>query len=549
MSKEIEWVMHVGQPGTGKSFTINQILNSYYDNNYRNVAVIVPTFSAKQNLLKNIRGNQELRKQIDSCIYVKYLPESTNNLSLLIFEEISLLQSTDLHSCLNQLSQQKSPLKIMLFGDALQLQTKFSLFNSITNFNFGMNACDFALQNPYESNVWNHMQVPTIFLDTFIPSDIKVVKHLHNYRFLESDNYSGYNDNLFIDRLINDSWEVVIDSSTSNESNKDLINDAYLKQAVDRILDGSPIISPTNAINKSIEDYFKRYCKENKLNYQEQSLFVRPKSSSKATDIYLNPKYKDLSHLKNDIPGISISHDPNVEYLSANTVHAFQGQTVHSIVYFLGGFELPVNNKLILQHYSFSNFFTAISRSNYYIELIGKKETFRKMLAITPNNYNSFRESRGLALYTANKVVFGLQNETIPNIHYSTGSLYEIYKAMFNENLENLPDVPEHSVILTNRQFCSFFEDYKVKSPNGIDYNYILGDAIDESNRNAEANKKEARVKGGKSSGNGKVQKFINSLDSEQLEQLKSDLSNRKISQDEFYGKYHYSKKTIRQSI
>lgn len=534
---KVNFELHVGEPGTGKSYTLNNILSHHFDNSLDDIAVVVPTHSAKSNLIQGLDvSNQSLKNDLIRRIYVKYLPEGVDSCSVLLIDEISMISTIDLHAILDQLNQQTMPLNIVMFGDIHQLPVQYSLFENIIQNNVRTsNVFEWALDNPYTSSIWDNLIMPNTFLfDRYEIADIKVHKHLRNYRFENIGiAYKGYSDDEFMCELINQS-KVIEHDGMMSQSDRELVANDYLQLTINEILKLTPIISPTREINRAIDETMKSYCDNNGMDYKQHALFIRHKDS-KPTDIFLNPNHVDIGTLKTNISGLKVGKiQKGDEFINAVTTHAFQGQTVESIAYYMGNSELPIANKRVIGHYSYNNFFTAISRSKHHIQLIGDRELFTSMARINPRTFDTPKKSDALGIYTVLRVIDDLRTQKLPNIRYTPQALYVVYMRRFDD----LQSQATNPVILSRTRFFDYFIDYEPL--DGIDYKYLVSE-------NRKEQTSTIATMGGKASrGRGKIQQYIDSLDDRELEHLRYDLANRKLKPKGFEHKYLYTKRQVR---
>lgn len=541
--ENVKFDLHLGEAGSGKSHTIADMMIKQAKTSIYGVLVIVPTNSARQNLAnmlleRTVSENSQLIYDLIDKIQVKYLKTNyKDEVGLLIIDEVGLVSTNELHDIMDQFKQQKSDLTISMFGDANQLAPtdSVSVLQSIIEYNYSPEKWqEWTKQHQYSDSEWNRLYLPPKFIeinDNLV--QIKVVKHLKNYRFDntgELSQYSGYSDPEFMNDLINSSYEIghnTIDSDLIDKITKDY--QTYTSELI--IKYNVPVTVPTNALIDEVNDGVRDYCEANDLKYSEVSMFVHVKGDS-ASKLYLNPKHKDIEELKNTFAfNVADSSLGRFEYRNAMTVHSCQGQSFNSVAYYLGVHQIPTKGKS-KYFYNYSQFFTAISRSRKYFYLVGEKETFRNMLTLFPN---PVKQKAGNDNSTSIKVTMGiiedLQTQKLVNINYSPKAIYEIFNQRYNE-ADKLPNSKQ----FTQYKFISYFKDYKpnVDTFGYVDYKYLVDENLHET-----------KSKGAK--GKGKVQVWLNSLSDKELEDVRNDLNE--LSRSKFKAKYGFINTSVKSHL
>lgn len=539
MKENTTFTLHLGEAGSGKSYTIADVMKSDAENiETLGLRVLVPTHSAKRNLIKtveNVSNNAKMTQALSKEIQVlAYQKKDYDEFSTIVFDEIGMFSSKDFHAVLNQLKNQNAPVDIVMFGDPTQLQPPKgqSVIQTIIEYNYNPeNWLEWLSEHPYEDEAWDNLLLPVQY-GHGDRTPIKVVKHLKNYRFSKSGklaNYTGYSDTNFLNDLISSAYEIGHDGIL-DEGTRQQINKMYQAEVAKAIVEyKTPVIVPTNDLIKQINEGMKTYCLANGLDYESETMFVHLNSSN-ASEIHLNPRYKDLEWLKEEFAFPVADVDSDYEYRNAMTTHSLQGQTFESVAYYIGALELPVNNR---DFYSFNQFYTAISRAKKYFYLFGEKKTFKEMLTIFPKPVKNNPTDTSASMKATVALVNDLKNQTIVNLFYTPSNIYDLFIQKYN----SLPNKSVNSKLYSQYEVIQYFEGYE--ADGGRDYKYLVSENISEWRVNGGKNKK----------GTGKVQQWIAELNKAEMVQLKKDLGSRMVKQAEFEGKYGYTKKQVRKAL
>lgn len=539
MKENTTFTLHLGEAGSGKSYTIADVMKSDAENiETLGLRVLVPTHSAKRNLIKtveNVSNNAKMTQALSKEIQVlAYQKKDYDEFSTIVFDEIGMFSSKDFHAVLNQLKNQNAPVDIVMFGDPTQLQPPKgqSVIQTIIEYNYNPeNWLEWLSEHPYDDEAWDNLLLPVQY-GHGDRTTIKVVKHFKNYRFSKSGklaNYTGYSDTNFLNDLISSAYEIghdgILDEGTRQQTNK-----MYQAEVAKAIVEyKTPVIVPTNDLIKQINESMKTYCLANGLDYESETMFVHLNSSN-ASEIHLNPEYKDLEWLQEEFAFPVAQVGDDYEYRNAMTTHSVQGQTFESVAYYIGALELPVNNK---DFYSFNQFYTAISRAKKYFYLFGEKKTFKEMLTIFPKPVKNNPTDTSASMKATISLVNDLQNQTIVNLFYTPSNIYDLFIQKYN----SLPNKSVNSKLYSQYEVIQYFDGYE--ADGGRDYKYLVSENISEW-----------RVNGGKNSkGKGKVQKMLEGFTEAELEEFKSAASDRKINQDDFKIKYGITKRSAWQSL
>lgn len=542
--KEINYKLHLGEAGSGKSYTIVTNMIQHAKTSTYNVIVVVPTHSAKMNLVKMLlthkeTENHQLIYSLIESIQVKYLQtQHRDEIGLLILDEVGLMSSNELHDILDQLKKQRIDLTVEMFGDANQLSPddSVSVMQSIIEYNkMPDNWHIWANKTPYWMPEWDNLLLPPVFADREEAVNIEVIKHLVNYRFNKNlVNYKGYSDENFINDLISSAYEVdEYDLMNGEDQGYDVTDARYGGYVSKLIIDKNvPVAVPTNSLVKEINESVKNYAELKGIKYEDVSMFVHF-DSDKPSILYLNPNHKDIDELKKQYAfQVANISSGKFEYRNAMTVHSLQGQTFESVAYYLGYHSIPKQGRA-RNFFNYSQFYTAISRAKKHFYLIGGRKAFQEMTTIFAKPVHIKKTDIATSRAVTLSIIEDLKNKKLPNLKYTPESIYQEFTQRFNE-----VDKPVNAKIFTQNEFINYFKNYTIDTRGGFyqDYSYLVTEQL-------------KGTKTGNRKGNGKVQKWLLTLNDEQLQQLKLEISDKKIKTQTFQEAHGHTKRTVRNAI
>lgn len=505
-----------GRPGSGKSTMliqdgINTILGG------KSLYVMTPTHSARRSLQSAIDyqyANELSTTRKEALRKLRYSIHVLNGYALqevILIDEMSMVSVPALFNLLYRTQYVKPTPEIHLYGDLAQLPVikGNSVIEELIRANVEGNVWDWA-KNAYENVDFTSLPAPASW---HLEHDIEFKVLLKNYR-LQAEGFTDYNSEYF-----NFLLEHVIDKA---EDYKQALIDAVEKMAL--------IVSPTHnrgaQVNKMLQEHYGK-------SWYEVAPFVK---MPKDTKVYLNPANEKLPELKKAFKFLEPLPDVNdmnaVDFTAYVVTNIAQGSTVADSVYFLGDDAIPDGKTQ--HHYSYNNFVVSVSRSRQATQLIGKKESFEKMIDIVP-----ISAQQRLQHHKSDKAITLLfENLYARNDELTADDIYELYLNIFNgideSNLAQADELRDYGIIstpLSKKEMILKFKDYDVMRGLAVHNNYALiyRNYIQE-------------VKSSAKKGKGKVQAWVNSLSDEELAELKADAD---LSRAKFKAKWNRDKRQV----
>ena len=505
-----------GRPGSGKSTIliqdgINAILGG------KSLYVMTPTHSARRSLQSAIDyqyANELSATRKEALRKLRYSIHVLNGYALqeiILIDEMSMVSVPALFNLLYRTQYVKPTPEIHMYGDLAQLPVikGNSVIEELIRANVEGNVWDWA-KNAYENVDFTSLPAPASW---HLEHDIEFKVLLENYR-LQAEGFTDYNKEYFSYLL-----DHVIDKA---EDYKQALIDAVEKMAL--------IVSPTHnrgaQVNKMLQEHYGK-------SWYEVAPFVK---MPKDTKVYLNPANEQLPELKKAFKFLEVLPDVNdmnkVEFTAYVVTNVAQGATVDNAVYFMGDDAIPDGKTQ--HHYSYNNFVVSVSRSRQATQLIGKKESFEKMIDIVP-----ISAQQRLQHHKSDKAINLLfENLYARNDELTADDIYELYLNTFNDidesNLAQADELRDYGIIstpLSKKEMILKFKDYDTMRGMAVHNNYALiyRDYIQS------INKENAK-------GKGKTQAWVNSLSDDELAELKADTD---LSRAKFKAKYGKDKRQV----
>ena len=508
-----------GQPGVGKSTrVIRDGVNAILDK--KSVYVMTPTHTAKNNLVSAIQKDYNesfaspLRRRalnkLQKSIHVLY---GYQHQQVILIDEISMVSVPVLFQLFYHTERIKGA-EIIGYGDAKQLPViqGNSMIEELLRANIEGNVWDWV-KDAYENVDFDELDAPASWHLEY-PVSFEVM--LENHR-LSMDGYSGYNKQYIQD--------CVKDTFYKEDNN-------YSDVLVNAVNDNRLMITPTHKRGQEINDTLSAYFGEN--DWKAHAPFVKNPDETK---VYLNPEHYDLEELKKAFKFLDVLPDSKdakkykpTAYIVVNVA---QGATVKNALYYMGNTGLPSGNNK--HHYSYNNFYTAITRSRKRAQLVGDKKSFEEMLEIMPVS-----AQQRLGHFRAEIVMDYLFEELKARrgIVLSDEEVYNLYLRIFDDTsddeLDNAQELADYNVTsepYTFNEMKLHFKDWKAF---GV-HNYY--EIYDRYRREVKANN------GANKAGHGKTQVWVNSISDEELEQVKKDVND--LSMRKFKSKYGKDKRQV----
>lgn len=545
-----------GQPGVGKSHRlINDALTELLDNK-QTVVIITPTHSARSNLqavidekINAINTDEIGKRKLDieithrDYLELKALNYLKRNIKVMygyaketrvFIDEISMISVPTLFNLLYQ-TQYMKDVKITAYGDIKQLPAinSNSVIEELLRPNIKGNLWDWVRQ-AYENVEFDKLEAPKHW---HLKNAVNFEVMLTNYRLQEQGFNNGFNDE-YIEKVMNNVFFNGDDSNNKESATSDYYKNIIIEVVKSHVL----IISPTHDRGKEVNDFIWN-------EYGSEAIYQFPfLKEIRGTKVYLNPDYIDFKDLKREFPSINnlsehdLKHIENFEPTAYVVVNVAQGITVENVLYYMGNTPISNGNK---SHYSFNNFYTAITRSKKLAMLAGKPELFRKMLDIHPITAQD--RLRHIRADFAVKELF--EQLLINSVELNKDQVFDLYMTIFNNNEEfpykgDMKDLSYYSITdepYTLPELLLKFKNYDVMQAlrnNTPNYRLSL----------YEPYIKETNVKNGENrAGKGKVQVWIKSLSADDLSQVEKDIE--KLSMRKFKEKYKVDKRQTTKAI
>ena len=292
------------------------------------------------------------------------------------------------------------------------------------------------------------------------------------------------------------------------------------------------MITPTHKRGQEINDTLSAYFGEN--DWKAHAPFVKNPDETK---VYLNPEHYDLEELKKAFKFLDVLPDnkdaDKYKPTAYIVVNVAQGATVNNTLYYMGNTGLPSGNNK--HHYSYNNFYTAITRSRKRAQLVGDKKSFEEMLEIMPVS-----AQQRLGHFRAEIVMDYLFEELKARrgIVLSDEEVYDLYLRIFDDTsddeLDNAQELADYNVTsepYTFNEMKLHFKDWKAF---GVHNYYEIYDRY----------RREVKVNNGaKKAGRGKVQQYVMGLNESELSDLNQAID--KLSERKFKAEYGMNKRAV----
>lgn len=514
-----------GQPGVGKSTRlIEDGVNAILDG--KTIFVMTPTHTAKNNLKSAIKYQwsislSQTRKnalnKLQKSIHVLY---GYQHQQVILIDEISMVSVPVLFQLFYRTERIKGA-EIIGYGDAKQLPViqGNSMIEELLRANIEGNVWDWV-KDAYENVDFDELDAPASWHLEY-PVSFEVM--LENHR-LSMDGYSGYNKQYIQD--------CVKDTFYKEDNN-------YSDVLVNAVNDNRLMITPTHKRGQEINDTLSAYFGEN--DWKIHAPFVKNPDETK---VFLNPSHYDLEELKKAFKFLDVLPDSKdakkykpTAYIVVNVA---QGATVKNALYYMGNTGLPSGNNK--HHYSYNNFYTAITRSRKRAQLVGDKKSFEAMLEIVPVSAQArlghFKAEAVMPVLFDN---LRARNNTI----LSDEEVYDLYLQKFNEtaddsidNAQELVDYNVDSEPYTFNEMKLHFKEWDVIA-GFVGHNYY--DIYERYSKEVKVNN------GAKKAGKGKVQRWLNELSEDEIESVKRDVNE--LSRSQFKAKYSKTNTSVKKAL
>lgn len=504
-----------GEPGAGKSYTLIQQATDKIILG-KSVYIMTPTHSAKHNLLKEIHSQikisnsirREALNKLQSSIHVL----SNYHLESEIFiDEAGMINVNHLFGLLYQTNSVGNA-HIHLFGDIKQLPPVIgnSIVEELLRFNIEDELWNWVNNKAYSDFQFDFFETPTIWQ---LENNIDITTLRENHR-LNRIGYTSYD---------NDFYNSVIDGTIEKDN--------YTDELIDAINNDYLILVPTHARGEEIDEAIRNTYGQDIKNIApfiriDKNLYINPFNIRKneIADKFSTIEKIDEDKIKNE----------SAQFTCWTTVHKAQGATVDSVCFYLGNNPIAPQHK---EHYSNNMLYTSLTRARSNFMLLGLKSSFEKMRSINPKSaqqklrYFKAEEAKAKLFITLRSI-----NQTL-----NIDEIYDLYEDIFNdielsnEDKENLEHYNISSDIYSKKELIKKFknyadEDFKVGF-NHTNYKVTIYDKYVNS------------IKAKNKSGKGKTQKWISSLNNDEIIQVKNDINNLSIRK--FKEKYGYDKRII----
>lgn len=508
----------VGEPGTGKTYNLSHLAKKLVQKG-ESVHVVCPTKSARDNVKSAydefldkqlIDPNENFVLKSSTEVLHGYVDSKATNL---IIEEAGLIEVTVLHGLLH-IAQIVPNVHIYMFGDIKQLQpvqgtSIIEKIIRVNELNGDTPFWEWVAKCAYTEIEEQELQVP---YDWQLP-DLKIEMNIlrKNYR-LNKQGFNSYNDEYY-DYQINNT----ITKDDYSEELKYAMEHDYL------------IISPTKDRGKQVNDFLS--------SVYRNAMYVAPFIIIR-NEIYLNPfhkRYSDISekfYFMKKIKKEVAENIPDTKWTAFITTHQAQGATVDAICYYMGNKKIWKTHK---NHYNNNQLYTAVTRSRNAVMLLGLSDSFKEMREIYPSdakeNLGGIRKKAAMEQL--------IEDLTKARKHPEADAIYD----MFNFYMADDEIISEYELRMLNyykvpqeaysQRYVVSQVNRRVKTIEGFS---TLGKWLSD-------NASKANSKNAKAPRKGKVQKWIDSLDDNNLKEVKQDVDELSIRK--FKEKYNYDKRYI----
>lgn len=508
----------IGEPGTGKTYSLTNMVKDLIQRG-ESVYIMNPTKSARNNV-RNAFKNLMEKGQMSHSEYAKAFKSThvlhgfTDDPSKNIFiDESAMVDLSTFYSLLYSIIG-VDDVHIYLFGDMKQIEP-------VNGDSILKTLIESTIPDGDDRNIWKYVS-DTLYYemgDMIVDSpkawklDAKVhIKVFKNNFRLESKQFIGYND---------DYYDNLIDNAIFSDDYS-----GYLKYAVENYwLITTPTNSRGNEINESIRNQYK--------DFKDVAPFVIINK-----EYYLNPFNNDVSKLESSfsfLPLAEMDAALKGEFTAYMSTHRVQSFTVDNVIFYMGNNPIGSRHK---SHYSNNLLYTAISRARHEVQILGLPESFQQMRVTYPQTpqQKNMHLVAGVAIKNLNK--------WIDEVDYTptADEIYDKYVDLYNDTSllsdyeKSILDVYKiNSKIHTKR----YVIDYVNNRFNGK-FGFTLSLWLKENSSNSQKGNSNAK-------GKGKVQKWIDSLSDDGLQQVKKDIDE--LSVRKFKEKYSTTKSTVQKLV
>jgi len=508
----------VGNPGTGKTYTLVRRANEYFDND-EDVFIVTPTHAAENNIRKAFRKmfieggmTQEGYNRSKESIHV--LNHYKNYLSPhILLDESAMFGMENFYSILQKANNRTFDVDIELYGDLLQLEPVHgdSVLRSIIDFNRDKSdkktIWDYAKESLYSKVENKLILVPEEFDIELKSIELIVLKQNHR---LESQNFSGYN---------NDYYDYLIDNVVYSDDYS-----GYLKYAIENYY---LITTPTNARG----DEINRLLTKEYNNAFKVAPFVFDDVEGK---YYLNPFHKHYEELKEHfdfMPEIDKNEAGKYKATAYMNVHRVQSFTVDNVLFYMGNNAIGNRHK---KHYSNNMLYTSVTRARHDVQLLGLTESFEQMRETMPQSAQEKNLHR-----RANRAMLNLR-QWIEEIDYipTAEEVLDRYKVLYND--DSILSFSDKNIITINKVVSKSYTDRYIINYINNEFTDKFGFTLTLWLKNNSANAKKSPRKG-------KVKQWIDSLSDDELEVVKQDVEE--LSKANFREKYNKDRNNVRELL
>jgi len=510
----------IGEPGTGKTYQLTHMVNDLI-NQGESIYIMNPTKSARNNVRKAFKemlevGDMSYDNYKEAFKSTNVLHGYQDNPSNNIFIDESAMIDLSAFYALLYATIGMEDVHIYLFGDMKQIEP-------VNGDSILKTLIEKTMPSDDSRNIWQYV-ADTLYSDMEnitvaspdawkLDSKVNITVFKKNYR-LQSKNFDGYDDEYYED---------LIDGAIFSDDYS-----GYLKYALEH---NWLITTPTNARGNEINEILTKEFK----NAKDVAPFIIVND-----DYYLNPfnkHYSELQEAFDFLPEIDIESLTEYKLSAYMSTHRVQSFTVDNVLFFMGN--NPIGNRH-KSHYSNNLLYTAISRARFDVQILGLPESFQQMhktMPLTAQEKNVHLKA-GVAIVNLKKWVG--ETDYIP----LADEIYNKYVDLYNDN--SLLSAYEKSLL----------EIYKIDSKiynNRYVIDYINNNFNDKFGFTLtvwlKENASESQKGNSNAKGKGKVKQWINSLSDDEIETLKSDLSNKKFRNDSFESKYNFTKSQVRRAV
>ena len=511
----------IGEPGTGKTYNLTHMVNGLLENG-ESVYIMNPTKSARNNVrkaFKELMQNDEMQydnyvRAFKSTNVLHGFAESPSN--NIFIDESAMVDLSAFYSLLYGVIGMED-VHIYLFGDMKQIEPVNgdsilkTLIEKSMPINESRNIWQYVADTLYSDMNDLIIDAPDSWkLDCKV--DITVFKQNHR---LESKNFSGYDDEYY---------SSLIDNAVFTDDYS-----GYLKYALEH---NWLITTPTNARGNEINDVLKQQYDDFKM--------VAPFVVDGNSDYYLNPFNKSFNQLKESfdfMPQIERENAQGYEFTAYMSTHRVQSFTVNNVLFFMGN--NPIGNRH-KSHYSNNMLYTAVTRAKHDVQLLGLPDSFKQMretMPLTAQEKNVHLKA-GLAIENLKNWI--QQSDSVP----TADEIYNKYVQLYEDD-SLIPKFEQSILDIYKIQSEMYTKRYVINHINDS-FPEMFGFTL---NVWLKENSKLSKQGNSNAKGKGKVQQWIDSLDDEEIEQVKGDLKSRLVKKNEFKEKYHYTKEQVRKAF